>query len=337
MKKNILVTGGAGYIGSHTAYLLAAHGHSIVVLDNFLYQQTFDPSWATVIHGEISDTDLVQSIIEKYQINAVVHCAARIEVGKSVVVPHQFYQTNLIDTASFFEVLRLAGVKTIIFSSSCAVYGNPVSLPLQESHQKKPLNPYGKTKLAIEWLLEDYAAAYDTKYVALRYFNASGALPEVGIGELHDPETHLIPLIIHALFTQRPVMIFGIDYPTPDGTAIRDYIHVMDIARAHVKALEHLEKTGVSGSFNLGTGEGHSVKKVIQMIEKVTGKKVPVQEMPRREGDAEVLVADAQKAHDILGWTAEQSSLDFIVRSALKWEEMRHYQMNQNKNIMMAV
>jgi UDP-glucose 4-epimerase len=159
----------------------------------------------------------------------------------------------------------------------------------------------------------------------------------VGIGELHDPETHLIPLIIHALFTERPVMIFGVDYPTPDGTAIRDYIHVMDIARAHVKALEHLEKTGVSGSFNLGTGEGHSVKKVIQMIEKVTGKKVPVQEMPRREGDAEVLVADAQKAHDILGWTAEQSSLDFIVRSALKWEEMRHHQMNQSKNIMMAV
>ncbi|MBL4588391.1 UDP-glucose 4-epimerase GalE [Candidatus Babeliales bacterium] len=333
MKKNILVAGGAGYIGSHIAYLLAAHDYQVVIFDSFVYDQEFSPSWATVVKGEIADTKLVQETIKKYDINAIVHCAARIEVGRSVTDPADFYQTNLIDTALFFEAARKSGVKTYIFSSSCAVYGDPVTLPLHESHSKNPLNPYGKTKRAIEWLLEDYAQAYDIQYVTLRYFNASGALPEVGIGECHDPETHLIPLAIDALQTQRPLKIFGTDYSTPDGTAIRDYVHVIDIAKAHIQALEHLDKTAISGYFNLGTGEGHSVKKVIETIESISGKKVPILEMPRREGDTAILVADAEEARRILNWKPEHSSLEFIIQSALKWELIRFHDQRQKKII----
>lgn len=337
MKKNVLVVGGAGYIGSHIAYLLAAHEYQVVIFDSFIYNQKFDPSWATVVRGEIADLVLVKESIEKYEIDAIIYCAARIEVGRSVTNPAEFYRTNLIDTALFFEAARQAGVGTYIFSSSCAVYGDPVTLPLHESHSKNPLNPYGKTKRAIEWLLEDYAQAYKSKYVSLRYFNASGALPEVGIGECHNPETHLIPLAIHALYTKRPLKIFGTDYDTPDGTAIRDYVHVIDIAQAHIKALEHLEKTAISGCFNLGTGEGHSVKKIIKTIEKISGKKVPIQVMPRREGDAEILVADAEEAHQILNWEPEHSSLEFIIKSALKWEEIRLHEQQKNKIIVSAV
>jgi UDP-glucose 4-epimerase len=268
-------------------------------------------------------------------IEVVMHFAARIEVGRSVIAPSEFYRTNLIETGLLLDLLLELGISSFIFSSSCAIYGNPVALPLTESHQRKPLSPYGKTKAAIEWMLEDYSSAYPFKYVALRYFNACGALPEVGIGELHEPETHLIPLAIQALFYERPFTLFGTDYATPDGTAIRDYVHVMDIASAHVKALEHLENTGVSDAFNLGTGHGYSVRQVLSSLERLTRKKVMIKEMPRRAGDAEALVADPHYAEQVLGWKPEYSSIDFIMQSALKWEELR-MQLSEKKIILSA-
>lgn len=336
MKKTILVTGGAGYIGSHTAYLLAAHGYSVVILDSFVYNQPFAPNWATVIRGDVGDAELVRSIVREHKIHAVMHFAAHIEVGRSATHPHEFYLNNMVNTATFLEVLRTEGIEYFIFSSTCAVYGNPIAVPINESHPRNPINPYGKTKLAIERMLEDYAAAYPLKYVALRYFNAAGALPEAGLGEMHEPETHLIPRAIQAILREQPFTIFGVDYSTPDGTAVRDYVHVMDIARAHMQALAHLEKTGISDVFNLGTGYGYSVRQVISAIETITGRKMLVQECPRRGGDAEVLVADPQYAHHVLGWEPTQSSLDFIMQSALKWEQIRVVHELEKKPILLV-
>lgn len=323
MEKTILLTGGAGYIGSHTAYLLHTLGYKVVVLDNLGHQQTFDHSWAEFIKADVADTKTLSSIFKKHTIHAVMHFAGFIEVGESVKRPDTFYRNNVINSVVLLDVMRAHDVKKIIFSSTCAVYGDPVFVPMSEEHPVVPLSPYAKTKLAVEYALQDYAQAYDMRYVALRYFNAAGALPEVGLGECHQPETHVLPLLLRAIKNDTPFTIFGDDYKTPDGTCIRDYIHVQDIARAHVLALEFLDQGNASDVFNLGTGNGCSVRQLIDAAQKVCNKLPEIIVQPRRAGDASVLVANAQKASKMLQWDANHSDLETIVRSAWQWESKR--------------
>jgi UDP-glucose 4-epimerase len=320
VKKTILVPGGAGYIGSHTAYLLAQKNYHVIILDNFTHNQTVDLSWATVIKNDFGDEKILNKIFTNYQIDAVMHFAAFIEVGESVKQPQRFYQNNVIKTITLLNHMLKHNVKKVIFSSSCAVYGEPKKIPMDETNPYNPISPYGKNKLAIEFALQDYAKAYDLKYVSLRYFNAAGALPNMGLGEQHDPETHIIPLIIRALKNRKPFKIFGEDYDTPDGSCIRDYIHVLDIANAHLLALDYLEKTGKSDAFNLGSGTGFSVKEMITNIENMSGQKMITQKHDRRPGDPAILLADPSKAKKLLGWKPTNSDIKTILSSALEWE-----------------
>jgi UDP-glucose 4-epimerase len=323
MKKTILILGGAGYIGSHTAYLLAQQGHSIIIIDKYLHQQHFTPTWAHVIKGDFADESLLAHIFKHHTIDAVMHFAAFIEVGLSIINPKEFYDNNVTKTLKLLDLMLEHNVKQLIFSSTCAIYGNPMTPLIDESHPTNPISPYGKGKLCVEFALADYARAYGLQYISLRYFNASGALPEAGLGEQHFPETHLIPKILHALYTNASCSVFGTDYETPDGTCIRDYVHVLDIAQAHIKALEHLMATGMSDCFNLGTGKGASVLEMINVIQKLSGKKLSIDFHSRRPGDASTLVANPSKAYQILGWKPQQSSLEQILSSALRWEEYR--------------
>ncbi|MBY0353679.1 UDP-glucose 4-epimerase GalE [Candidatus Babeliales bacterium] len=323
MKKSILLTGGAGYIGSHTAYFLAQQGYHVVIVDSYVQHQTFDPSWATVVRADFSDQKTLVNIFKTYAIEAVMHFAAFIEVGESVTRPADFYENNV---GNVFKLLRLMlehDIKKIVFSSSCAVYGNPVRMPMDELHPTMPVSPYGRNKLMVEWALQDYAAAYDLRYVSLRYFNAAGALPDVHLGEHHQPETHLIPRLLQAIQNNEPVTVFGNDYNTPDGTCLRDYIHVADIAQAHVLALKYLRSGAQSEVFNLGTGLGYTVKQVIDAAEVLCNKKANIQVLDRRPGDAEVLLADPTKIKNVLGWQPHYSDLLTILSSALAWETMR--------------
>ncbi len=319
-QQTILVTGGAGYIGSHTVYLLAQQGHKLIVLDDFGYGQLdVVGTWATVIHGDYGDSQLLHDLFSRYSIAAVIHFAGFIAVGESVQNPLKYYDNNVSKTINLLHCMREHNVDTIIFSSSAAVYGIPNKIPILEEHITNPINPYGHTKLMVEYILQDCSRAYGLKFVALRYFNACGAQPEVGLGEYHVPETHLIPLALRAAMYDTTFSIFGDDYATPDGTCIRDYLHVSDLASAHVQALYYLKQGGSSTVFNLGTGIGYSVRQVLDVVNAITGKKIKCAIQKRRAGDPAVLIADAGKAEKVLGWKACRSDLRSIVESAYKF------------------
>jgi UDP-glucose 4-epimerase len=320
-EKIILVVGGAGYIGSHTTLQLAQQGYRVVVLDSFVHGQVLDMSWATVIRGDFGDRKQLESIFARYHISAVMHFAGFIEVGESVIRPADFYHNNFTNTLQLLDVMRLYDVSQFIFSSSCAVYGNPIKIPMNEDHPFNPVSPYGRTKLAVEFALQDYATAYGLRYVSLRYFNAAGALPEFGLGEQHHPETHLIPLLFAAARDGKPIKIFGDDYQTTDGTCVRDYIHVVDIADAHLKAYEYLNAGSLSIALNLGTGRGYSVKELIQAAQESCDLKILTEIVARRPGDAAVLVADANKARVMLGWQPQHGDIHEILRSAYAWQQ----------------
>ncbi len=318
----ILVTGGAGYIGSHTAKALHRDGFEPIVLDNLSYGHESAVKWGPLVKGDLADGAFVRRVLKEHKIEAVIHFAAYTFVGESVTDPKKYFHNNVVNTLNLVDALLEAEIKQIVFSSTCATYGIPKRVPLDESHSQKPISPYGETKLSVERILHWYGKAYGLRSVALRYFNAAGADPEGEIGEDHNPETHLIPLVIQAAMGQRKqIDIYGTDYPTPDGTAIRDYVHVTDLADAHVRALKYLLNGGHSASLNLGTGIGQSVRAVIAAVEKVSNSVVPVHEAPRREGDPAILVANAYRAGDTLGWHPQYADLDQVVQHAWNWAQ----------------
>ena len=319
----VLVAGGAGYIGSHTCKALARAGHVPVVLDDLSTGNRWAVQWGSLIEGNIGDRDLVVRTLRNEKIDAVMHFAASAYVGESVANPEKYFRNNVVYTLTLLDAMREAGVGQIVFSSTCATYGEPKTLPIDEGHPQNPVNPYGESKLFVEKVLRWYGEAYGLQWIALRYFNAAGADMDAEIGEAHDPEPHLIPLIMQAARGERrEVAIFGVDYPTPDGTAVRDYIHVDDIAQAHILAMLHLAGSGENGAFNLGTGHGYSVREVITAVEKHSGCKVPVAEKSRRPGDPHSLVAGAGRAAQVLGWRPAHG-LDSIVATAWAWERAR--------------
>ena len=314
----ILVTGGAGYIGSHTRYYLEKRGHSVIVVDNLSrgYRDAVPPGMLRVLdtHDKKGLTDLLKG----ERIDAVIHFAAYISVGESTQFPELYFDNNVGGSLTLFEAMLAADVKRVVFSSSAATYGIPTNVPIPESEPLAPINPYGESKLMVETMLEWLDRYREFRGIRLRYFNACGAEPSAGLGERHDPETHLIPLILRAAQTGKPVTLFGDDYPTPDGTCIRDYIHVSDLAEAHILAIESLLAGGPSNAFNVGTGTGHSVKEVLTAVEEVTGRRVPFTMGPRREGDPPSLVADPSKLKQALKWKPERADLRRIVSDA--WE-----------------
>jgi len=320
MLPSVLITGGAGYIGSHTAYYLYKQGYQVIILDNFLHDQYFNPSWAKVIKADFADTEILNKIFAQNNITAVMHFAGLIEVSESVKDPLKYYKNNVEKTITLLETMLSNKVNKFIFSSSCAIFGEPELLPINENHTKKPISPYGKTKLMIEDILQDFSSAYDLSYVCLRYFNAAGALPEQGLGEQHKPETHLIPLLIEATLKNKPFYVFGTDYPTKDGTCIRDFIHVLDIAQAHHLALSHLLEGKPSDSFNLGSEKGFTIKEIITAIEAICKNKINVIYTKKRLGDPAILIADSTKIKNVLNWKPKYSELDYILRSALAFE-----------------
>jgi len=327
----IMLTGGAGYVGSHSAWLLNSRGHDIWVYDNLSEGHRAAVPEGKLIEGSLQDREKLTDALHEHQIEAVMHFAASCYVGVSVTNPAEYYQNNVVGTLSLLESMRAAGVKRIVFSSTCATYGIPEVVPITEQEKQAPINPYGFTKLVIERALADYCHAYGWGYAALRYFNASGASAEHSIGEDHDPETHLIPLVLQVALEQREnVKIFGEDYPTPDGTCIRDYIHVDDLATAHLAALERLED-GTELKLNLGTGRGASVMEVIEACRKVTGHPIPAEAAPRREGDPPELVADASLANRVLNWQPQYADIDSIVASAWKWHQAHPRRYNDRR------
>ncbi|MFN7728747.1 MAG: UDP-glucose 4-epimerase GalE [Bdellovibrio sp.] len=318
MSKAVLVTGGAGYIGSHTCAVLASQGYQPIVLDNLVYGHREAVKWGPLFEGSISDSKLVGDILQKYKIESVLHFAAYAYVGESVLDPLKYYQNNVSETIVLLQTLVQHKISRFVFSSTCATYGDPKMLPIDEMHPQVPINPYGASKLMVERVLQDLAVAKKLNSVALRYFNAAGACPEYDLGEDHDPETHLIPLVLKSMLPGgSKIKVFGDDYPTRDGSCLRDYIHVFDLATAHVKALEHLETSGKAWDvFNLGTGSGHSTLEVIAAASKVVGTEIPFDRAPRRAGDPAELVADSAKALAKLGWKPERSDLQTILSSA---------------------
>ncbi len=316
----ILVTGGAGYIGSHTAKLLAQAGHEPIVLDNLRHGHRWAVRWGPLVEMDLSDRPGLDAVFEKYQIGAVIHFAAFAYVGESMHDPAGYFRNNVVNTMNLLDAMRKAGVGQIVFSSTCATYGDPQQVPMKEDHPQKPVNPYGESKLMVERLLQWYGRAYGLGWMALRYFNAAGADPESEIGEVHDPETHLIPRAIAAAKGDLPALdLYGTDYPTPDGSAVRDYIHVTDLAAAHLKALMRLAEGGASAAYNLGTGHGYSVREVIAAVEKVGRCRVPVNESARRAGDPPELVADPSRAARDLNWVPQYSALESVVGTAWEW------------------
>jgi UDP-arabinose 4-epimerase len=316
----ILVTGGAGYIGSHTAKLLAAAGHEPVIFDDLSQGHEWAVQWGPLERGSLSDPKRLAEVFAGQKIDAVVHFAANALVGESMANPAKYFQNNTVGSLNLLNAMREAGVGTIVFSSTCATYGNPVRVPIDETHPQSPVNPYGESKLMVEKILRWYGDSYGLRWMALRYFNAAGADPDGEIGEDHDPESHLIPLVIGAAQgTRPPVKIFGTDYPTADGTAVRDYVHVMDLADAHLRAIERLGAGTSSQAINLGTGRGHSVKEVVDTVSRVGGNRVPVIESPRRPGDPPELVAAPARARDVLGWACRYPGIDTIVEHAWAW------------------
>ena len=320
--QSILVVGGAGYIGSHTVRQLPEAGRKVVVLDNLIYghKDAIVNEEVVFIEGDLGDRSVLDKVFTAHDIGAVMHFAAFAYVGESVTEPSKHYHNNLAAPLVLLDAMRAYGVDIFIFSSTCATYGNPEYVPIDENHPQNPINPYGASKLMLERVLADYSHAYNLKYAALRYFNASGCSLDGKIGEDHNPETHLIPLVLEAAAgTREHITIFGTDYPTPDGSCVRDYIHVNDLARAHILAIDTLSKGTESFQCNLGTGIGVSVKELIAEAEKVTGKEIPVVIGERRPGDPPELVAAPDKAKELLGWEAEYKDLTKILETAWAW------------------
>ena len=321
-KKIALVTGGAGYIGSHTCKALSLEGYLPVTYDNLVYGHERAVKWGPFERGDILDRGRLDAVISHYKPEAVVHFAAFAYVGESVVDPGKYYRNNVLGSLTLLEAARDHGIRHFVFSSTCAIYGIPDLLPIREDSRQDPINPYGASKQMVERMLGDFGAAHNIRSVALRYFNAAGADLNNETGESHDPETHLIPLVLDAASGRRPaVTIFGTDYPTPDGTCIRDYIHVSDLADAHVKALQALDSGSPSPAYNLGNGRGFSVREVIDTVERVTGLRVPVKLGDRRPGDPARLISDASRARMELGWEPRIAELDQIIESAWAWHQ----------------
>lgn len=318
----ILVTGGAGYIGSHVNKELHKQGYKTVVLDNLSYGHDDFVKWGILERVDLSNIREIRRVFQDYSVEAVLHFAAFTYVGESVEDPQKYYLNNLRNTLNLLEVMLEFGVELLVFSSTCATYGNPIEIPITEEHPQNPISPYGKGKFMVEQVLKDYSSAYGLRYVSLRYFNAAGADPEGEVGERHEPETHLIPLILDAATGKREnIKIFGTDYPTDDGTCIRDYIHVTDLADAHIRALKYLENGGKSVVLNLGNGNGFSVREVIEEARKVTGREIKAIETDRRPGDPPVLVGSSKKAREILKWQPRFDDLSQIINTAWEWHK----------------
>jgi UDP-glucose 4-epimerase len=328
VKPTILVTGGAGYIGSHAVLALQQSGYRVVVLDNLVYghrELVEQVLQAELIVGDTNDRPLLDRIFATYDIAAVMHFAAYAYVGESVSDPAKYYRNNVIGTLTLLEAMITANVKKFVFSSTCATYGIPKTVPIPEAHPQDPINPYGATKLMVERILADFDVAHQFKSVCFRYFNAAGADPDGRLGEDHNPETHLIPLVLLTAMGKRDsISVFGTDYPTPDGTCIRDYIHVADLATAHVLGLDYLLKGGNSEAFNLGNGNGFSVKQVIDAAQQVTGRSIKVVECDRRPGDPPALVGSSEKARTMLGWQPQYPDIQPIIAHAWNWHQIRH-------------
>jgi UDP-glucose-4-epimerase GalE len=317
--RTVLVTGGAGYIGSHAAKALSRAGYRVVVFDNLVAGHRGAVKYGDFVEGDISDTGAVAEALDRHEIGAVMHFAAYLDVGESVREPAKYYRNNVVGALSLLEAMARRSVPSLVFSSTCATYGEPTSTPIAETHPQRPINTYGETKLAVERAFPHFERAHGLHAVSLRYFNAAGADPEGEIGEDHDPEIHIIPRAIDAATGGRGLQVFGDDYPTPDGTCLRDYVHVTDLADAHVRALESLADTGRSAAYNLGTGVPRSVRQVIDAVERVSGRPVPWMLAPRRPGDPAVLYASPDKAHAELGWKPLYSDMDSIVGTAWAW------------------
>lgn len=321
MKSKILIVGGAGYIGSHMVLRLAQAGYEVVVFDNLSNGHRDAVLAGELVIGDLADRAALASLFTDHRFDAVMHFASSIQVGESMQLPARYYANNVGNTIHLIETMIEHGVQHLIFSSSAAIFGDPVHIPINESHPRQPITPYGWSKWMVEQILTDCDRAHGLRYVALRYFNAAGAQPEGLLGERHEPETHLIPLILQAASGRRAhISVFGTDYNTPDGTCIRDYIHVQDLADAHLLALDWLMQGKGSSAFNLGNGSGFSIREVIGSVEEVTGQRVAVQALPRRSGDPAVLVADSTYARAALGWQPQYTNLYEIVQHAWRWE-----------------
>jgi UDP-arabinose 4-epimerase len=321
---NVLVTGGAGYIGSHACKALAAAGHVPIVYDNLVHGHRWAVRWGSFVEGDIGNKGKLSHTLREYQIDTVMHFAGYAYVGESMCEPGRYFRNNVINSLQVLDAMLQTGVRHIVFSSSCSTYGTPQAVPIDEGQIQCPVNPYGESKLFVERALHWYEAAHGLRFAVLRYFNAAGADPQGEIGEDHEPETHLIPLAIQAALGQRSHLdIYGTDYVTPDGTAVRDYIHVSDLALAHVRALEYLHLSATSLAVNLGTGRGHSVREVIAAVERVSGLSVPVRNTLRRDGDPPQLIAGCGRASALLNWQPRYPDLESIVESAWHWHS-RH-------------
>jgi UDP-glucose 4-epimerase len=322
--KKILVTGGAGYIGTHTVKELRDRGYNVTVLDDLSNGHMTSLDGVHYLVGDIGDYDKVLSVIESNEIDAVINFAALAYVGESVADPRKYYDNNVIKSKSLLDAVVDSGIKKIVFSSSCATYGVPEKIPIDEDEKQQPINPYGWTKLMFEQIMSDYNNAYGLRYVSLRYFNAAGADASGVIGEEHNPETHVIPILLeNALGIRDKFSVFGTDYNTRDGSCIRDYVHVTDLADAHIRAIDYLFKGGKSDCFNLGSGEGITVLELVKTVEMVTGKKINVSLENRRAGDPDELIADNTKAKTILGWVPSHSSIENIIRTAWVWHNKK--------------
>jgi UDP-arabinose 4-epimerase len=320
MARTILVTGGAGYIGSQTCKELAQAGFSPVVYDNLVFGHEWATRWGPLERGDCTDRERLEEVMNKYKPSAVIHFAAYAYVGESVTDPAKYYHNNVVGSLTVLEAMVANNIPSIVFSSSCATYGIPQKVPISESAAQNPINPYGRSKLMIEQILADFSAAYDIHYAALRYFNASGADPEGEIGEEHDPETHLIPRVLMVAAGRMPsIEVFGADYDTPDGTCIRDYIHVFDLAKGHLSALDYIEREKTNLQSNLGTGYGVSVHEIIDAAEEVTGREIPLQIGRRRTGDPSELVCDPSKAARVLGWRPQIPDVKTHIEHAWRW------------------
>ncbi len=327
---SVLVTGGAGYIGSHTCKALAAAGYNPVVLDNLVTGHRWAAKWGAFIKGDLNNRELLVSVLRECQISAVIHFAAFAYIGESMTDPGKYFRNNVVNTVNLLDAMVTTGVDNLVFSSSCATYGIPLQLPINETHPQRPINPYGESKLFMEKAIHWYGVGHGIRSYALRYFNAAGDDLDGEIGEDHDPETHLIPLVIQTALGQRDTLqIFGADYDTPDGSAVRDYIHVKDLAEGHVLAVKNLLDGSPSRTLNLGTGVGLSVKEIIAAVEHASSSPVNVVESPRRPGDPAILVAAPRAAEEALGWKPRYSDLETIVGSALAWHAKQMQPLNK--------